>query len=152
MNHTESAVQYLPPPPLLAGFSTRDSGSTTTVGSKNELPVHCKPGEANTSLKTATCEAGPGTTHIFSFEICIWSLLIQEFVDGWCSPNSICDLPKCYLYIDYRELLNKLCQELNHWPLDNWAELINTTAKTYYIESGTQDLLNIIRALIHYSN
>ncbi len=27
---------------------------------------HCKAGEANTSLKTASCEAGPGTTRMYS--------------------------------------------------------------------------------------
>jgi hypothetical protein len=51
-----------------------------------------KAGEANMRLKTA-CEAGPGTTRNYSLEICLWSLLIQEFVDECCFPNSICDLP-----------------------------------------------------------
>ncbi len=50
--------------------------------------LHCKAGEANTSLKTASCEAGPGTTPTDSYEIYIWSLLIQEFIDGCCYPNS----------------------------------------------------------------
>jgi hypothetical protein len=31
--------------------------------------IHCKAGEAYTSLKTASCEAGPGTTLIHSMEI-----------------------------------------------------------------------------------
>jgi hypothetical protein len=35
------------------------------------LTAHCKAGEANTSLKTASCEAGPGTTRMYSLEICI---------------------------------------------------------------------------------
>jgi hypothetical protein len=33
--------------------------------------LHCKPGEANTRLKTASCEAGPGTTLMCSMEICM---------------------------------------------------------------------------------
>ncbi len=56
--------------------------------------LHCKAGEAYASFKTASCETGPGTKLIYSLEICIWSLLIQEFDDGCCFPNSICDLPK----------------------------------------------------------
>ncbi len=59
---------------------------------------HCKAGEANTSLKTASCEAGPGKTLTHSYESYIWSLLIQDFDDGCCFPNSICDLPKYHLY------------------------------------------------------
>jgi hypothetical protein len=68
--------------------------------------LHCKAGEANTSLKTASCEAGPGTTLTYGSEIYIWSLLIQEFDDECCFPNSICDLPKCHLYKGYTKLLN----------------------------------------------
>ncbi len=44
--------------------------------------MHGKTGEANTSLKTASCEAGPGTTLTYSYEIYLWSLLIQDFDDG----------------------------------------------------------------------
>jgi hypothetical protein len=50
--------------------------------------VHCKAGEANTILKTASCETGPGTTLTYSYESYIWRLLIQEFFDGCCCPNS----------------------------------------------------------------
>ncbi len=50
--------------------------------------LYCKAGKANTSLKTATCEAGPGTTLTYIYEIYIWSFLIQEFVDECCDPNS----------------------------------------------------------------
>jgi hypothetical protein len=53
---------------------------------------HGKAGEVYTSLKTASCETGPGTTLIHNKESCIWSLQIQEYDDGWCFPNSICDL------------------------------------------------------------
>jgi hypothetical protein len=60
--------------------------------------LHCKAGEANTSLKTASCEAGPGTTLTHSYESYIWSLPIQDFDDGCYFPNSICDLPKYHLY------------------------------------------------------
>ncbi len=38
---------------------------------------HGKLGEAYTRLKTASCEAGPGTTHMCTLEICIWSLHIR---------------------------------------------------------------------------
>jgi hypothetical protein len=63
--------------------------SCVVAVSSNELcPLHCKAGEANTSLKTASCEAGPGTMLKYSYEIYIWRLLIQEFVDGCCCPNS----------------------------------------------------------------
>jgi hypothetical protein len=43
--------------------------------------VHCKPGEAYTRLKTASCEASPGTTHMCTLEICIWSLQIPDNAD-----------------------------------------------------------------------
>ncbi len=33
--------------------------------------AHCKPGEAYKLLKTASCEAGPGTTHMCILEICM---------------------------------------------------------------------------------
>ncbi len=48
------------------------------------LPIiinRCKPGEAYTRLKTASCEAGPGTTHMWTLEICIWSLQIPDNAD-----------------------------------------------------------------------
>ncbi len=32
---------------------------------------HCKPGEVYTPLKTASCKAGPETTHMCTLEICI---------------------------------------------------------------------------------
>jgi hypothetical protein len=70
------------------------------------LPLHCKASEVNTSLKTASCEAGPGTTLMYSLVICSWSLLIQEFDDGCCFLISICYLPKCHLYKEYMKLLN----------------------------------------------
>jgi hypothetical protein len=86
---------------------------------KQHLPLkvsHCKAGEANTSLKTASCKAGPGTTLTYSSEIYIWSLLIQEFDDECCFPNSICDLPKCHLYKGYTKLLNMFSQDLIPCP------------------------------------
>ncbi len=79
-----------------------------------------KAGEANTSLKTASCEAGSGTTLIHSMEICVWSLLFQEFDDGCCFPNPICDSPKRHLYKEYMKLLNTPYRELNHCPWSNW--------------------------------
>ncbi len=41
---------------------------------KIKYEAHGKAVEAYTSLKTASCEMGPGTTLIHSKEICIWSL------------------------------------------------------------------------------
>jgi hypothetical protein len=74
--------------------------------------LHCKAGEANTSLKTASCEAGPGTTLIHRKAICIWSFLIQEFDDGCCCPNSLCNFLKCHLCEEYMKLLNIFCQRI----------------------------------------
>ncbi len=51
--------------------------------------LHCKPGEANTRLITASCEAGPGTTHMWILEICIRSLLILDFAARCVFHNSI---------------------------------------------------------------
>jgi hypothetical protein len=73
-------------------------------------PVHGKAGEAYTNLKTASCEMGPGTTLIHNKESCIWSLQIQEYDDGCCFPNSICDLLQCNLYLHYMKLLNNSCE------------------------------------------
>ncbi len=51
--------------------------------------VHCKPGEAYTCLKTASCEAGPGTMHMSILDICIRSLLILDFAARCVFHNSI---------------------------------------------------------------
>ncbi len=59
-----------------------------------QLLTHSKPGEAYTYLLTASREAGPGTTHMCIFEICLWSLLIHEFDDSCYLHNFIFDLPK----------------------------------------------------------
>jgi hypothetical protein len=68
------------------------------------LPTpHSKAGKAYTRLITATCEAGPGTTHMWILDICIRSLLILEFVARCAFHNSIFGLSKCYLYIDFRK-------------------------------------------------
>jgi hypothetical protein len=56
--------------------------------SKATMILHCKAGEAYASLKNASCETWPGTTLIYSSEICMCSLLIQDFDDGCCFPNS----------------------------------------------------------------
>jgi hypothetical protein len=56
--------------------------------------VHGKPGEAYTRLKTASCEAGPGTTHMCTLEICIWSLHIPNNADRCAFNNSIFDFSK----------------------------------------------------------
>jgi hypothetical protein len=63
------------------------------------VELHCKAGEAYTRLITATCEAGPGTTHMWILDICIRSLLILEFVARCAFHNSIFGLSKCYLYV-----------------------------------------------------
>ncbi len=64
------------------------------------LALHCKPGEVYARLITATCEAGPGTTHMCTFEICVWSLQILKFADRCVFSNSIYGLSKCHLYIE----------------------------------------------------
>jgi hypothetical protein len=64
--------------------------------------VHCKPGEAYTRLITATCEAGPGTTHMWILEICIWSLQTIEITARYVLHNSIFGFSKYYLYIEFR--------------------------------------------------
>jgi hypothetical protein len=43
--------------------------------------THCKPGKAYMRLKTATCEAGPGTTHMCTLGICMCSVIIHHFDD-----------------------------------------------------------------------
>ncbi len=48
---------------------------------KVEKTEHCKPGKAYMRLKTATCESGPGTTHMCSLEICMCSVMIHHFDD-----------------------------------------------------------------------
>ncbi len=50
---------------------------------------HCKPGKVYSRFITATCEAGPGTTHMCTFEICVWSLQILGFADRCVFNNSI---------------------------------------------------------------
>ncbi len=80
---------------------------------------HCKPCEAYTCLKTASCEAGPGTTHMWILDICIRSLLIHDFSDRCVFHNSIFGLLKCYLYIEVRKYLKLSCQGSNHHPFNN---------------------------------
>ncbi len=81
--------------------------------------THGKPGEAYTRLKTASCEAGPGTTHMCTLEICIWSLHIPNNADRCAFNNSIFDFWKSYLYIDPVKFLNLSCQGSNHHPSNN---------------------------------
>jgi hypothetical protein len=70
-------------------------------------------------LKTASCEAGPGTTHMCTLEICIWSLHIPNNADRCAFNNSIFDFWKSYLYIDPVKFLNLSCQGSNHHPSNN---------------------------------
>ncbi len=67
------------------------------------IAAHCKPGEAYTRLITATCEVGPGTTHLWILEICIWSLQILEITARFVFHNSIFGFSKCYLYSEFRK-------------------------------------------------
>jgi hypothetical protein len=62
--------------------------------------VHCKPGEAYTQLIIASCEAGPGTTHMWIMEIYVWSLQTLEIAARCVFHNSIIGLSKCHLYIE----------------------------------------------------
>ncbi len=82
------------------------------------LPPHGKPGEAYTRLITASCEAGPGTTHMCTFEICVWSLQILEIADRCVFHNSIFGSSKCHLYIDFMKKLKSSCQESSHQPFN----------------------------------
>ncbi len=77
--------------------------------SKDFGSLHGKPGEAYTRLITASCEAGPGTTHMCTFEICAWSLQILEIADRCVFHNSIFGLSKCHLYIDFMKNLKSSC-------------------------------------------
>jgi hypothetical protein len=84
--------------------------------------LHCKPGEVYMRLITATCEAGPGTTHMCTFEICVWSLEILEFADRCVFNNSIFGLSKCHLYIEIMKYLKSSCQGSNHHPFNGlWS-------------------------------
>jgi hypothetical protein len=65
------------------------------------MNMHCKPSEAYTRLKTASCEAGPGTTHMWILEICLWSLQILEIAARYVFHNSVFGLSKCHLYIEF---------------------------------------------------
>jgi hypothetical protein len=85
----------------------------------NACILHCKPCEAYTRLITASCEAGPGTTHMWRLDFCIRSLLILDFAARCVFHNSIFGLPKCYLYIEVRKYLKLSCQGSNHHPFNN---------------------------------
>ncbi len=58
---------------------------------------HYKPGEAYTRFTTASCKAGPGTTHMCTLEICIWSLQIPDNADKCALEYLIFGFSKCYL-------------------------------------------------------
>ncbi len=78
--------------------------------------IHCKPGEAYTSLKTASCEEGLGTTHMCTLEICIWSLQIPNNAGRCAIKNSTFGFSKCYFYIDPLKYLKLSCQGSNYHP------------------------------------
>jgi hypothetical protein len=80
---------------------------------------HCKPGEAYTRLITASCEAGPGTTHMCTQGICLWSLQIPNNADKCALDYSIFGFSKYYLYIDPMKNLKLSCQGSNHHPSNN---------------------------------
>ncbi len=82
------------------------------------VPLHCKASEVYTRLITATCEAGPGTTHMCTFEICVWNLQILGFADRCVFSNSIYGWSKCHLYIEILKHLKSSCQGLNHHPFN----------------------------------
>jgi hypothetical protein len=86
--------------------------------------IHCKPGEAYMRLKTASCEAGPGTTHMCTLEICIWSLRIPNNADRCALNNSIIGFSKCYLYSDPMKYLKLSCQGSNPHPSNRALSLI----------------------------
>jgi hypothetical protein len=75
--------------------------STSCFGSQ----LHCKPGEAYTRLIIASCEAGPGTTLMCTFDICICSSQVLEFTARYVFHNSVFGLSKCYLHIEFMKYL-----------------------------------------------
>jgi hypothetical protein len=89
------------------------------VINKDIKRIHCKPGEAYTRLITASCEAGPGTTHMWILDICKRSLLILEFATRYVFHNSIFGLSKCYLYMEFRKYLKLSCQGSNRHPFNS---------------------------------
>jgi hypothetical protein len=74
-------------------------GAVECVYKPSWRTVHCNPNEAYMRLITITCEAGPGATPMWILDICIWSLLILQFVDRCYLQNSTFDLSKWHLYI-----------------------------------------------------
>jgi hypothetical protein len=81
------------------------------------VALHCNPGEAYMLLITASCEAGPGSTHMCTFEIFIWRILILEFADRCYFQNSTFDLSKLHLYFKIVKLLMLSYQGLNLHPM-----------------------------------
>jgi hypothetical protein len=89
--------------------------------------IHCKTGEMYTRLITATCEAGPGTTHMCTFEICVWSLQILWFADRCVFSNSIYGWSKCHLFIEILKHLKSSCHGSNHHPFNVlWSISVST--------------------------
>ncbi len=64
------------------------------------MAMYCKPTEAYTRLITASCEAGTGTRHMCSSEICRRSSQILESAARCIFQNSIFGFLECNLYID----------------------------------------------------
>ncbi len=90
---------------------------------------HCKPGEAYTHLITASCKVGPGTTHMCTFEICMWSLQILEFADRCVFHTSIFRLSKCHLYREIMKYLKSSCQGSNHHSFNGlWSFSVSKIA------------------------
>jgi hypothetical protein len=86
----------------------------------DELRLHCKAGEPNAYLKTASCKVFPGTMPMCTVvweTMYLWRLQIQKFADEWGFPNSIIGLLKFYLYSSIMKYLNLSCQGLNHHSL-----------------------------------
>ncbi len=74
-----------------------------SLGGKGERDdhSHCNPGEAYMLLITASCETGPASMHMCTFEIFIWRILILEFADRCYFKNSTFDLSKLHLYFKF---------------------------------------------------
>ncbi len=85
-------------------------------------------------LITASCEAVPGSRHMYTFEICIWRILILEFDDRCYFQNSIFDLSKLHLYLKIVNLLKLSYQGSNLHPMRISEDALNLKVSPARIE------------------
>ncbi len=90
---------------------------TCNMDMNMQYTVHCNPSEAYMLLVTASCEAGPGSTHMCTFETFIWRILILEFADRCYFQFSTFDLSKLHLYFKIVNFLKLSYQGSNFHPM-----------------------------------